>query len=71
MILAQRLGVSRYHSIKTAEEDDIKYINRYGGKSQRLFGEDTTNHAHSLIWIEDVEDIYGQRQGRLPQKGRS
>jgi hypothetical protein len=62
LILAQRLGVSQYHSIENVQDDDlISHLNAYGG-SQELFADDHTpdrSYAHLLVWIEDVDDIGG------------
>lgn len=63
LILAQRLGVSRYHSIKHANSELINQINTYGGRPQQFFRDskvaEGTTDAHVLVWIEDVEDITG------------
>ena len=62
LILAQRLGLSRYHSIeKTRSEESLKQINAYGGRQQKLFGgeEADRTQAHALVWIEGVEDAEG------------
>ena len=57
LILAQRLGLSRFHSIKDADADAIKNINTYGGRQQKLFGEQAdTSRAQLLVWLEDAED---------------
>lgn len=57
LILAQRLGLSRFHSIKDADADAIKSINTYGGRQQKLFGEDAdTSRAQLLVWLEDAEE---------------
>ncbi|KAJ4342917.1 hypothetical protein N0V87_000634 [Didymella glomerata] len=57
LILAQRLGLSRFHSIKDADADAIKSINIYGGRQQKLFGEDAdTSRAQLLVWLEDAEE---------------
>jgi hypothetical protein len=57
LILAQRLGLSRFHSIKDADADAIKNINTYGGRQQKLFGEQAdTSRAQLLVWLEDAEE---------------
>ena len=66
MILAQRLGLSRFHSIKDADAAAIKSINTYGGRHQKLFGEDAdTSRARLLMWVDDAsEDLAeGRRYG--------
>ncbi|KAJ4988063.1 arsenate reductase [Stagonosporopsis vannaccii] len=55
LILAQRLGLSRFHSIKDADAEAIKNINVYGGRQQKLFGEEAdTSRAQLLVWLEDA-----------------
>jgi hypothetical protein len=58
LIIAQRLGLSRFHSIEHADAEAIQYINAFGGEQQKLFGGDDadSSKAHFLIWIEDGED---------------
>ena len=58
LILAQRLGLTRFHSIeKTRSQESLNQINAFGGRQQKLFGgEDEGAQAHALIWIEGVED---------------
>lgn len=57
LILAQRLGLSRFHSIKDADAEAIKNINTYGGRQQQLFGERAdTSRAQLLVWLEDAEE---------------
>jgi hypothetical protein len=57
LILAQRLGLSRFHSIKDADAAAIKSINAYGGRHQKLFGEDAeTSRAKLLMWLDDASE---------------
>lgn len=57
LILAQRLGLSRFHSIKDAGAEAIKSINAYGGRQQKLFGEEAdTSRAQLLVWLDDAEE---------------
>lgn len=54
LIIAQRLGLSRFHSIETPDAETIRHINTYGGPQPRLFGgDDDRSKAHLLIWRED------------------
>ncbi|CAE7000418.1 hypothetical protein PTNB73_09591 [Pyrenophora teres f. teres] len=57
LIIAQRLGLSRFHAIEHADAETIRHINTYGGPQQKLFGiEDAhVSRAHLLVWAEDVE----------------
>lgn len=63
LIIAQRLGLSRFHSIEHADAEAIRQINAYGGRQQKLFGGDDADQskAHLLMWLEDgsSEDASG------------
>jgi hypothetical protein len=58
LIIAQRLGLSRFHSVEHADAEAIQHINTFSGKQQTLFGGDDADKskAHLLLWIEDGED---------------
>ncbi|KAJ4287211.1 hypothetical protein N0V90_012609 [Kalmusia sp. IMI 367209] len=58
LILAQRLGLSRFHSIKDPSEETLKQINAFGGRKQKLFGGENPDRtqAQVLVWIEGAED---------------
>jgi len=66
LIFAQRLGISRFHSIKTPTEVVLKQINAFGGHHPNIFGGDvkSTSKAHVLVWLEDVEDVEGTQGKR-------
>ncbi|OAG21719.1 hypothetical protein CC77DRAFT_1019623 [Alternaria alternata] len=57
LIIAQRLGLSRFHSVEHADAETIRHINTYGGRQQKLFGGDDAEQtkAHLLVWAEDAE----------------
>lgn len=57
LILAQRLGLSRFHSLESADDRVLDQINAYGGR-QRFFHD--RSQAHTLVWIEDAEDVRGR-----------
>jgi hypothetical protein len=71
LILAERLGLSRFHSIKNPSEEVVQQINAYRGKQQKLFGgeDPEATQAQLLVWVEDVEDVAGAckilRNGRV------
>ncbi|EAT88107.2 hypothetical protein SNOG_04347 [Parastagonospora nodorum SN15] len=69
LIIAQRLGLSRFHSIEHADAEAIRHINAYGGRQQKLFGGDDADQskAHLLMWIEDelLEDASGMEMEHL------
>jgi hypothetical protein len=60
-ILAQRLGLSQFHSIKHADDEEIQLLNAYGGRQQKLFGGEDKERtkAHVLVWVDDVEHVTG------------
>jgi hypothetical protein len=63
LILAQRLGLSRFHSIKDASVEAIRNINTFGGRQQKLFGEQAdTSKAQLLVWLEDADDVLVQSE---------
>ena len=39
LLLAQRLGLSQYHSLGDVEESTLEFLNTYGGPSTHLFSE--------------------------------
>ena len=49
LVFAQRLGVSQYHSLDDAGEDTLAYINRFGGRQDRLFEAGRDNKAAELV----------------------
>ncbi|RAR08537.1 hypothetical protein DDE82_002153 [Stemphylium lycopersici] len=57
LIIAQRLGLSRFHSLEHADAETLQHINTYGGKQPKLFGAQDTDasRAHLLVWAEDAE----------------
>jgi hypothetical protein len=58
LIIAQRLGLSRFHSVEHADAEAIRHINAYGGRHQKLFGGVATDasQAQLLMWIEDGDE---------------
>jgi hypothetical protein len=60
LILAQRLGLARFHAIKHVNDQVIDQINTFGGRPQRFFqGKNIPdrNDAHLLVWVEDADDV--------------
>lgn len=57
LIIAQRLGLSRFHSIEHTDREALGHISRFGGRPQKLFGGDAVerSNAHLLVWVEDAE----------------
>ena len=63
LVLADRLGLSQYHSILGADELTIHYVNQFGGSRSQQFPNDAPESAHSsnrlLLVIEGVENPQG------------
>ena len=57
LIIAQRLGLSRFHAVEHADAETIRHINTYGGRQPKLFGAEDAHvsRAHLLVWAEDAE----------------
>lgn len=57
LILAQRLGLSQYHSLREADEATLHSLNAYGGTRQRLFedGPGGSGLGRVLVMVEAVE----------------
>jgi hypothetical protein len=58
LIIAQRLGLARFHSIEHADTENLRHINKYGGMHPRLFGGDVERgtRAHLFMWIDGVDE---------------
>jgi hypothetical protein len=58
LILAQRLGLSQFHSIADAGDAAIRQVNSYGGQSQELFGwgGHEESKARVMIVVEGIRD---------------
>jgi hypothetical protein len=58
LIIAQRLGLSRFHSIEHADAEAIQHINTFGGRPSKLFGKEDADRsrAHLLVWMEGADE---------------
>jgi phage-related baseplate assembly protein len=59
LVFAQRLGLGQSQSIKHVDENTIESLNTFGGRSQKLFGQDVAQRQRALIMIEGVKDVKG------------
>ncbi|KAF2636367.1 hypothetical protein P280DRAFT_473208 [Massarina eburnea CBS 473.64] len=58
LILARRLGLSKFHSLEGTSRDEVQQLNVFGGRQPKLFGGDqAVAKDHELLWLEDVEDM--------------
>lgn len=58
LIIAQRLGLSRFHSIELADAEAIRHINTFGGRPSKLFGQEDADkaRAHLFVWVDGVDE---------------
>lgn len=61
LVLARRLGLSQYHNLHTADDTTIDYLNRFGGRQNRLLPsyEDEVPLGKLLIIVEGVDEPTG------------
>ncbi|KAF2281193.1 uncharacterized protein EI97DRAFT_389636 [Westerdykella ornata] len=61
LILSQRLGVSRYHSISDSKDPELlNLLNTYGGAWQDPFTDSRMKDASSaqvFVWLDNVDDV--------------
>lgn len=57
LLLAERLGLTRYHSLGSADERTLEILNKYGGSQEQLFiDEDRVKNIQKfLLFVEGVE----------------
>ena len=63
LVFAQRLGVSRYHSLDGAGDNTLSYINRFGGRQKALFEAVDDHKAAELVLF--VEGVSAKNAGPL------
>jgi hypothetical protein len=58
LIFAQRLGLSQFHTVSTADDEALRRINDFGGRQRQFFAAD--NHAEGpskvMLVIEGVDE---------------
>lgn len=62
LLLAQRLGLSQYHSLEDANEATLEILNTYGGEQPRIFDDEdqTWGDDKFLLIIEGVSEPEGR-----------
>ncbi|KAL8955303.1 MAG: hypothetical protein Q9183_006701, partial [Haloplaca sp. 2 TL-2023] len=62
LLLARRLGLSKYHSLENAEDSTLKILNDYGGEQRTLLSEEEqwSGDRRNLVVVDDVEDLDGE-----------
>jgi len=62
LVIAQRLGVSQYHSLSQTSSDALEYINVFGRQQSDLFGHDKGDRQQQLVLIvESTTESSAQR----------
>ena len=58
LLLAQRLGLSQYHSIQDADEVTLDILNTFGGEQQQIFAHEGTHQSAEklLLIVEGVDE---------------
>ena len=58
LLLAQRLGLSRYHSLQDADESTLEILNTFGGEQQQIFAPKETLQSDEklLLIVEGVDE---------------
>lgn len=60
LVIAQRLGLSRYHDLNDAGEDTLRAINAYGSSSQSILSTGQQEHSRqAFVVIEGVVEPEG------------
>jgi phage-related baseplate assembly protein len=62
LVFAQRLGLGQSQSIKQVDENTIEALNAFGGRPQKLFGQDDAHRQRALIMVEGVKDVKGRQE---------
>lgn len=62
LLLARRLGISRYHSLEGADGPTLKTLNEFGGQQKPILSPDEQwlDPQRNLIIIEDIENPGGR-----------
>lgn len=56
LFLAQRLGLSQFHSLENVDDDTLRLLNNYGGSQTPLFKSNDRHVQRLLVIIEGLED---------------
>ena len=60
LLLAQRLGLSQYHSLHDVDDSTLDTLNTYGGEQQQIFARERTSHSSEklLLVVDGVGEGY-------------
>lgn len=56
LLFAQRLGLSRYHSLQDADDSTLDILNTYGGEQQQIFAPESGGGEKLLLVVEGVDE---------------
>ena len=58
LLLAQRLGLSQYHSLQDADEPTLGILNKYAGEQQQIFAHEENSQSPEklLLVVEGVDE---------------
>lgn len=61
LLLARRLGLSKYHSLEGADDAALRILNDFGGKQKALLSTDEPrlDNPRNLVIVEGVKDPEG------------
>ena len=64
LVIAQRLAVSRYHSLRNASKDALTHIDAFGGRQTQLFANDGQDLRSQLVVVIDnaTPEVAGRYQ---------
>ena len=65
LLLAQRLGLSQYHSLKDAGESTLEHLNALGGTQKPIFPDEEQEPLKVLLFVEGWEDPKGSSRIHL------
>lgn len=66
LLLAQRLGITRFHPLEDANDDALRALNTHGGRQRPLFDaeDDEARRRQVVLLLEGVSEVTGEIHGR-------
>ena len=62
LLFAQRLGLSRYHTLEGVDDDTLDLLSRFGSQRSSLFADENEELVKSLVIIEGIDRPEGESQ---------
>ncbi|MCJ1352406.1 MAG: hypothetical protein MMC33_002390 [Icmadophila ericetorum] len=66
LLFAQRLGLSRYHTLEGVDDDTLDLLSRFGSQRSSLFADENEELVKSLVIIEGIDRPEGVFPGSIP-----